>query len=119
MNIKKESQANQIRPLISLKPSKVILIETVTMENATSETKKDVNFKAGRIRPQPAQKALDVPLFIVLGLFVLVLAAMIAGLEVLKHFSDAQQGLAFVTQDQHFLWTYGPTFGKCQRYRHI
>ncbi|KAK3313653.1 hypothetical protein B0H66DRAFT_594509 [Apodospora peruviana] len=54
-------------------------------------------------------KALDTPILFALAIFVLALAAMIVGLEVLKHFSDSQQGVAFVSQDQHSLWTYGPT----------
>ncbi|KAK4208248.1 hypothetical protein QBC37DRAFT_379291 [Rhypophila decipiens] len=79
----------------------------------TSQIKEDVNLRAGRTRTQAStggQKALDIHLLLGLSLFVLVLAAMAGGLEVLKHFSDAQQGLAFVSQDQHFLWKYGPTF---------
>ncbi|KAH8893091.1 hypothetical protein GQ53DRAFT_718706 [Thozetella sp. PMI_491] len=39
----------------------------------------------------------------------LVFAGMIAALEVLNYYSGRNQGLATELEDQHYLWTYGPT----------
>lgn len=36
---------------------------------------------------------------------------MIGALEILHYFSQRNQGLATVSQDQHYLWTYGPSLG--------
>lgn len=40
-----------------------------------------------------------------------VFALMIAALEILDYVSERDQGLATVSQNLHYLWTYGPTFG--------
>lgn len=41
------------------------------------------------------------------------LMLMIVALEVLHHMSQRNQGLVTASEDMHYAWTYGPTFGKC------
>lgn len=47
------------------------------------------------------------------------LILMIAVLEVLHHISQHNQGLVTVSENMHYLWTYGPTFGKSQLYPQV
>lgn len=39
------------------------------------------------------------------------LILMIAALEILHYMSQNNQGLVTATEDMHYAWTYGPTFG--------
>ncbi len=41
----------------------------------------------------------------------LLFACIIAALEVLNAISRREQGIAFAFEDQHYLWTYGPSLG--------
>lgn len=51
-----------------------------------------------------------------LGIFAVTFCLMLVGLEVLKQYSDRHQGLTTTTEGKHYLWTYGPTAGKCSVY---
>lgn len=47
------------------------------------------------------------------------LILMVAILEVLHHISQHNQGLVTVSENMHYVWTYGPTFGKSQLYPQV
>lgn len=56
------------------------------------------------------------PLFIVsLSVFLILIIIL---LEVLHHISQHNQGLVTASEDMHYAWTYGPTFGTSQPYPH-
>jgi hypothetical protein len=59
--------------------------------------------------------AVDRHITILLRVLVACFICMLVTLEILKRHSDLNMGLAFVDLDWHYLWTYGPTFGKCSR----
>lgn len=49
----------------------------------------------------------------VLTCFLATFAILVIALEVLSFVSKRNQGLATIDASKHYLWTYGPTAGKC------
>lgn len=84
-------------------------VETRDHEPANGLQRSSLNQSAQHMHPTWTEFYFS-PLFLISLSVLLIL--MIAALEILYYISQHNQGLVTASEDMHYVWTYGPTFGK-------